>query len=127
VEKILNFTDFLNEAEHKDSTGLNLKQEKYLKAAVKGTWKVNAEKKVDVNGDVNFFGSYDLTKIPVNFGKVTGNFSLKELSRLKSLEGSPTEVGGWFSCCACTELESLKGGPKIVGGEFSAFSCWFGS
>ena len=36
-------------------------------------WTLNANGLVDVDGNVDL-GSMDLTKLPLNFGKVSGNF-----------------------------------------------------
>jgi hypothetical protein len=80
-------------------------------------WSINSEGLVDVDGDVDL--SYELynsgiKKIPLNFGKVTGNFICKN-NELTSLEGSPREVGGDFNCNSW-KLLSLEG-IGSVGGE----------
>jgi hypothetical protein len=66
---------------------------------------------VNVNGDVNL-PLINLTKIPVQFGVVTGSFNC-EHNKLQTLEGCPREVGGYFSCNN-NKLTSLIGGPEKV-------------
>ena len=39
-------------------------------------------------------------------------------NNLKSLEGSPREVGGDFNCSDCYDLLSLDGKPEHIGGRF---------
>ena len=64
-----------------------------------------------------FRSNRQITELPVQFGKVTGNFSINNCSNLKSLKGSPRSVGGNFDCRSCM-LESLDGAPEEVGGFF---------
>jgi hypothetical protein len=91
---------------------------------------------VNVDGYVNI-SHMRLTKLPFNFGFVTGYFICNS-NQLTSLEGGPKEVGGDFFChnnrltslkgcpkevggvffCGFNELTSLIGGPKEVGGDF---------
>ena len=51
---------------------------------------------VDVNGDVDV-SSKELTKLPFQFGKVTGKFDCGS-NNLTSLQYCPTTVGRDFSC-----------------------------
>ena len=51
-------------------------------------------------------------KLPFKFGRVDKNFICMKCSSLKSLEGSPQEVGENFSCSNCTSLTSLEGAPQ---------------
>ncbi len=76
---------------------------------------INDDGTIDVDGVVNI-GSRKLTKIPFKFGKVTGHFFCN-FNNLKSLEGSPYEVGGSFLCYN-NHLENLEGSPIEVGGGF---------
>jgi len=78
-------------------------------------WSINSEGLVDVNGIVNL-QSERLTKLPLSFGYVSGNFSCGE-NKLTSLEGCPREVGGNFDCQS-NKLNSLKGSPQVVRGDF---------
>ena len=70
---------------------------------------------VNVDGDVDI--SDRLTKIPIKFGRVEGNFYCYN-SKLTSLEGAPQSVGGHFNC-RHSQLKSLEGAPQSVGGDFS--------
>lgn len=56
-------------------------------------------------------------KLPVKFGKVTGDFFAVDLG-LKTLENSPTEVGGAF-IVSNNKLKTLNGGPTKVGGQYN--------
>ncbi|MGF6348207.1 DUF4116 domain-containing protein [Variovorax sp. W2I14] len=75
-----------------------------------------------------------LTHLPFQFGKVSGNFDIsangvngeyatvhQTLPALRSLEGSPHEIGGDF-ICARNNLSSLEGGPAKVGGVYDCSS-----
>ena len=70
---------------------------------------------VNVLGDVNISGR-KLTKIPVKFGRVGGNFYCYN-NQLTSLEGAPREVKGNFHC-HWNQLTSLEGAPREVKGNF---------
>ena len=76
---------------------------------------INSDGSIDVDGNVDLAGS-GLTKLPLKFGNVTGNFYCNN-NKLTTLEGSPKEVGGGFYC-QFNQLTSLKGGPIKVGGGF---------
>ena len=99
-------------------------------------WSINKDGLVDVDGSVNL--SYEsLTKLPLHFGRVTGNFFCDnndlttlegaprevgqrfwcDRNNLTTLEGSPQEVGGDF-CCTYNDLTTLVGAPETVGGGF---------
>jgi hypothetical protein len=76
----------------------------------------------DINGDlINVHDDVDmdkksLSKIPIKFGKVTGNFSCR-FNNLSSLKGCPIEVGREFFCKE-NKLITLEGGPIEVGAGF---------
>jgi len=71
---------------------------------------------VNVNGNVRLrLGKSDY-KLPIKFGKVSGDFKCYNNS-LITLEGSPDIVEGDFFCSG-NNLTSLKGSPKKVGGDF---------
>lgn len=57
------------------------------------------------------------------WGKVKGNFGCGYCEKLKSLEGSPREVGGNFYCTGCKSLKTLDGCPEIVRGDFDCQDC----
>ena len=69
----------------------------------------NTERDIDLS-------RLNLTKIPVKFRYVGGNFYCDD-NKLISLEGAPEEVGEDFWCFR-NELTSLKDAPKEVGGTF---------
>ena len=96
--------------------------EKFLRKVVKGSYTKNSQGKIDVEGSVDMHG-YNVSKIPVNFGKVSGDFLCYDCDKLTNLEGSPEEVGGNFSCSLCKSLTSLKGAPRKVGGYFACGYC----
>ena len=79
-------------------------------------WKLNSDGGVDVDGNVDISYYRRLTKLPLKFGKVTGNFWTQS-NKLTSLEGSPREVGGGFFC-QDNKLTTLEGGPIYVGRDF---------
>ena len=53
---------------------------------------INDDGSIDVDGDV-YLSNKNLTEIPFNFNKVTGDFDCSD-NELTSLKGSPKEVGG---------------------------------
>jgi hypothetical protein len=83
-------------------------------------WSLNSDGLIDVKGNVSFTFLPNLTKLPLNFGRVSGNFSCFE-AELTSLEGCPRLVGGSFNC-AFNKLTSLIGCPHTVGGSFNCKS-----
>jgi hypothetical protein len=86
--------------------------EKYLK-----NYTINFDNTIDVDGDVylpNKLG--DMEKLPVKFGKVSGNFWCSG-NNLTTLEGCPNYVGGSFYC-EYNNLTTLEGCPRYVGGNF---------
>jgi hypothetical protein len=70
---------------------------------------VNVLKNVDISDK-------ELTRIPVKFGRVEGNFYCYN-NQLTHLEGGPQSVGGDFDC-RNNQLIHLEGCPEIVGGDF---------
>jgi hypothetical protein len=91
----------------------------YLSSDEVISWEINKDGLVDVEGDVHLdYGNLgNLKKLPLKFGKVTGDFFCHQ-NELISLEGSPQWVGGDFYC-QYNKLVSLVGGPQSVGGDFS--------
>ena len=77
---------------------------------------INADLSVDVDGNVDI-SSKNLTSIPIQFGKVTGNFYCHN-NKLTSLEYCPTHIGVDFYCDN-NQLTSLEHCPTHVGGNFS--------
>jgi hypothetical protein len=75
---------------------------------------INPDGSIDVDADV-IISERRLTKIPLRFGRVSGNFWCQDNS-LNTLNGCPEFVGGDFRCSQ-NELASLEGAPKIVEGS----------
>jgi hypothetical protein len=76
---------------------------------------LNPDGTVDVEGDVYLSGQR-LSKLPLKFGRVTGDFSCSD-NKLTSLEGCPREIGGNF-WCHNNKLTSLEGCPREISGDF---------
>lgn len=77
---------------------------------------------IDSEGRVNVFGQdVDLTgknlkRLPLNFGKVAGNFYCDH-NQLETLEGAPISVSADFDC-SYNKLSNLDNCPKYVGKGF---------
>jgi hypothetical protein len=113
-----------------------IKVEKICKKYRIKNWTLNPDGTVDVDGSVDL-SKQRLSKLPLKFGRVTGNFYCSD-NQLTSLEGCPTEVGGGFYCwrnqltslegcpteirgdlrCSDNKLTSLEGCPTEIGGDF---------
>jgi hypothetical protein len=76
---------------------------------------INDDHTVDVK-DVYLFNK-SLTKLPLKFNIVSGNFNCS-FNNMTTLEGGPTSVGGNFYC-SFNNITTLLGSPKEVGGNFS--------
>jgi hypothetical protein len=78
---------------------------------------INGDGTVDVDGDVDL-SERNLSKLPLKFGRVTGNFNCQN-NKLTTLEGCPREVSGDFYCnnnqitIIKGELEFVKVPPNI--------------
>jgi len=79
-------------------------------------YSINSDGSIDVDGDVDI-SKQNLTKFPIVFNNVSGNFTCKD-NMIKSLKGGPVTVGGNF-VCAFNDLSSLAGSPESVGDDFS--------
>ena len=75
---------------------------------------INSDGTVDVDGDVHLFDK-ELTKLPLKFGKVGGNFNCN-FNKLTTLEGCPQSVGGYFNCYN-NYLKDLYSFPEFFDGE----------
>lgn len=74
---------------------------------------------VDVNDNVNL-KDCQLTKLPCQFGRVSGYFNCSE-NFLTSLQGCPSSVGGDFRCSMNMPLKSLQFCPPVVGQNFYCY------
>lgn len=101
-----------------NNSGLSQGQINFLESVVEGGWWINPTTGlVYVNGSVHVERFHiGQNTLGVKFGVVTGDFSCSD-TNIKSLEGSPIEVGGDFKCSRTT-LTSLVGAPKKVGNGF---------
>ena len=88
---------------------------KLLKKCIRGTYTINDDGSIDVDGAVNL-SRKKLTKIPFNFSKVGGDFYCYG-NQLTTLEGAPNTVGGNFHCYY-NKLTTLEGAPNTVGEGF---------
>ena len=96
--------------------GLTDEQRKFLDNFTRGTWSVNNEGLVDIKG--SFICSSEGLEdfLGIRFGKVSGDFNCRD-NQLKTLEGSPSEVGEGFYCYG-NQLRTLEGSPRKVGVGF---------
>lgn len=80
-------------------------------------YKINDDLSVDVNRSVNLY-ERNLTKLPLQFRNVTGDFDISRNYSLECLSGCPSYVGGDFYC-NFTAIKDLVGSPRIIDGDFS--------
>jgi hypothetical protein len=97
---------------------LTKEQTKFLNDYTRGEWKVNPDTGlIDVRGEFNCMGENLNDFKGLRFGKVTKDFNCN-YNNLKTLDGSPREVGENFGCRK-NPLISLEGAPSKVGGRFA--------
>ena len=96
--------------------GLTDEQRKFLDSVAHGRWSVNSEGLVDVQGSFLCGGRRLEDFLGIRFGKVSGNFYCSA-NQLRTLEGSPREVGEDFYCND-NQLRTLEGSPREVGRSF---------
>jgi hypothetical protein len=91
-------------------------QRKFLDECIFGTWSVNSEGLVDVEGSYwcHEQGLEDFSGI--RFGKVSEDFYCDD-NQLRTLDGAPSEVGSDFDC-SNNQLRTLEGSPRKVDGNF---------
>ena len=82
--------------ENQNSNKIDIKLLKKYIYGIPGTYTINNDGSIDVDGSVNI-GGRNLTKIPFKFRNVSGSFSCIN-HQLTSLEGAPNSVGGNFYC-----------------------------
>jgi len=80
-------------------------------------YSINSDGSIDVNGDVNLKNYTEINKLPIRFGKITGDFTCISLG-IYTFDGFPHTVGGHFICSYSWNLTSMVGGPSIVGGDY---------
>ena len=96
--------------------GLTDEQRKFLDRYIRGTWSVNREGLVDVEGNFYCSGQGLEDFLGIRFGKVSEDFFCGG-NQLRTLEGAPREVGGYFYCYS-NQLRTLEGSPREVGRDF---------
>ena len=94
---------------------LTKEQIEFLDNVCDGSWKLNSDGEVDVDGSV-YMSYMNLPEIPVKFGRVSGSFYCYN-NQLTTLKNSPTSVGDGYSC-SFNNLTSLEFAPKRVNGFF---------
>lgn len=79
---------------------------------------------VDVNGSVTLRDAVNSRRehLPIQFGTITGNFSIGTCDYSATLHGCPNWVGGVFDCSNLA-ITDLTGGPQHVGGRYLAQKC----
>ena len=89
-----------------------------------GTYEIDGDV-VDVKGYVKVKNREieSLTNGTFRFGTITKSFDCTNCLNLKSLKGSPKDVGMAFLCTDCIKLTSLEGAPKKVGENFYCNNC----
>ena len=102
------------------SRELTPEQEEFLNQYVKGSWTMNPEGFVDVEGDFDCSSKKIVSLNGIRFGSVGGNFYCHN-NQLTSLEGAPREVRGDFYCHE-NQLTSLEGAPREVKRDFDCSS-----
>lgn len=76
-----------------------------------GPYKLNIDGSLNVEGNVKFPENMDfVSELPLSFRKVTGDFDCSKMN-LRSLRGSPEEIGGTFNC-SFNQLYSLEYIPR---------------
>ena len=98
------------------SDSLTDEQRKFLDKNTSGRWSVNSERLVDVKGGFYCYGERIEDFLGIRFGKVSEDFYCSG-NQLRTLEGSPREVGGSFYCYR-NPLISLEGVPEVIEGNF---------
>ena len=111
----------------KDEIETFLKANYRCKGSIKISEKPNKDDLYEVAADSVVEGTnkyiISLTNGMFIWATVDGSFYCNNCKFLKSLEGSPKEVGGGFYCYSCNSLESLEGAPEKVEGGFSCNDC----
>jgi hypothetical protein len=98
------------------SNGLTDEQRKFLDEYTRGTWSVNSEGLVDVEGSFHCYGERIEDFLGIRFGKVSGIFYCLG-NQLRTLDGSPREVDGSFYCYR-NPFISLEGAPEVIKYDF---------
>ena len=101
------------------SDGLTHEQIEFLDKNTSGRWSVNNEGLVDIKGGFYCQGQGLEDFLGIRFGKVSEYFYCSG-NQLRTLEGSPREVGEGFYCYG-NQLRTLEGSPRKVGVGFFCY------
>ena len=82
------------------------------------SWNYN-EKTGLIDVDGNFINGGFKMPEGIEFGNISGYFTLNNAEDITSLEGFPKTVGKGFAVEYCQNLQSLEGGPQNVGGRYA--------
>jgi hypothetical protein len=96
--------------------GLTREQRKFLDDYTDGTWSVNSEGLVDIEGGFYCYDQGLEDFLGIRFGKVSGSFICSG-NQLRTLDGAPSEVCGDVWCFG-NQLRTLEGSPRVVGDGF---------
>jgi len=99
---------------------LTKEQISFLDEYTDGTWSINKEGFVDINGSFICIAANITDFKGIQFGTIKGDFICAR-NKLTSLEGAPQEIGGHFNC-SNNKLTSLKGAPKESTGAFICYN-----
>lgn len=113
-DKLIEVTKY----QHEMSKELTGPQNTFLNLYTTGSWKINDEGKVDIDGSFSIFNC-PLYEMPFEFGKVTGSFVWKD-GHLRTLKGSPDFIGENFNIAGCRDLNNFEHGPRKVMGAINA-------
>ena len=103
--------------------GLTDEQREFLDKYTSGRWVVNREGLVDVQGSFLCGGQELEDFLGIRFGNVRGTFNCSS-NQLRTLEGSPREVGRDFWCYG-NPLISLEGAPEMIKDYFCFKNTFF--
>ena len=107
-------------------------QIEFLNAFTTGHWKICRDGAINVYGDFESSGVFNLDqdhrwfspgKIPVRFNNVYGLFQITATRLITTLEGFPKKVNGDFRIHNLSKLRSLEHSPEIVSKVFNFSHC----
>jgi hypothetical protein len=91
----------------------------FLKKVIRGTFEIDTEGFINVDGDVDWSHQGIVSILPFKFGIVDGDFDCRA-NNLKSLEGCPKEIYGDFDF-SHNDLTDLKYFPTVVDGDVFSY------
>ena len=105
--------------------------EEFLKENYSGNWIISEKPNKDGVYEVSSNESIRVKNTKITsltndlfiWTSIKGSFFCYHCSELKSLKGSPKEVGYYFDCSNCNSLKSLEGAPEDAGNCFDCINC----